>query len=68
MKTRLKNSPPERTERLEIRLEPAEKEAFQLAASISGATLSSWLRERLRRAARSDIEGAGQTVPFLAKQ
>jgi uncharacterized protein (DUF1778 family) len=55
-----------KTERVEIRLGPEEKEAFQLAADQSGLSLSSWMRERLRRAARTDLEEAGLPVRFMA--
>jgi uncharacterized protein (DUF1778 family) len=55
-----------RTERVELRLEPKEKEAFVMAADASGLSLSSWIRERLRRAARQDLEEAGERVPFKA--
>lgn len=54
-----------RTERVEIRLGPKEKAAFALAAAQSGLSLSSWMRERLRRAAKADLEEAGQRVPFM---
>lgn len=55
-----------KTERVEIRLGSSEKEAFQLAADHAGLSLSSWMRERLRRAAKSDLEEAGERIPFLA--
>jgi uncharacterized protein (DUF1778 family) len=54
-----------RTERMEFRLEPDEKTAFQAAADLAGVPLSSWVRERLRRAARRELEEADQKVPFL---
>jgi uncharacterized protein (DUF1778 family) len=54
-----------RTERLELRLEREEKKAFLLAAESSGLSLSSWIRERLRQAARHDLEEVGQRVPFM---
>ena len=57
-----------RTERLEVRLEPEEKEAFQRAAAFSGVGLSSWIRERLRQAARRELKGAGETAPFMVKK
>jgi hypothetical protein len=49
-----------------IRLEPEEKEAFQQAAEIAGIPLSSWIRERLRRAAIRELESAGRPIPFIA--
>lgn len=57
-----------RSGRLEIRLEPKEKEGFEKAAAIAGLPLSSWVRERLRRAARQELEDAGEGIPFLAKR
>jgi hypothetical protein len=57
-----------RSENILIRLERGEKEAFQQAAQLSGLTLSAWVRERLRRAARIDLENAGKQIPFLKHQ
>jgi hypothetical protein len=54
-----------RDERLELRLVSEEKLAFQEAADLAGVALSAWIRERLRRAAREELEGFGRTVPFL---
>jgi hypothetical protein len=56
-----------RSKNILIRLEPVEKEAFQQAALLSGLTLSAWVRERLRRAARIDLEDAGKQIPFVKK-
>lgn len=50
---------------IQIRLEPEEKEAFTKAAEISGIALSGWIRERLRRAARIELEGVGIKIPFI---
>jgi hypothetical protein len=50
---------------LQVRLEVAEKQAFDEAAALSGLTLSVWLRERLRIAARRELEKAGRSVAFL---
>ena len=47
-----------------LRLTPDEKAAFQEAASISGLSLSAWIRERLRRAATSELERAGRPIAF----
>ena len=54
-----------KTDSLQIRLQPKEKEAFELAAQLSGIALSAWVRERLRRAAIKDLTDAGRQVPFL---
>lgn len=50
---------------LQVRLEAAERQAFDDAASLSGLTLSAWLRERMRVVARRELEQAGQPVAFL---
>jgi uncharacterized protein (DUF1778 family) len=52
---------------LEVRLEVAEKQAFKDAADLAGLALSAWVRERLRRVARKELEEAGQSVRFLHK-
>lgn len=51
--------------RLDMRLQEAEKEGFRAAAELSGLDLSAWIRERLRRVARQELEEAGQPVPFV---
>lgn len=55
-----------KADHLEVRLEVAEKEAFREAADLAGLPLSSWVRERLRRVARKELEEAGRPVAFLA--
>jgi hypothetical protein len=52
---------------LEVRLEVAEKASFREAADLAGLPLSSWVRERLRRAARKELEEAGRAVAFLVR-
>jgi uncharacterized protein (DUF1778 family) len=52
-------------EYLELRLDAAEKQAFWDAANLSGMALSVWVRERLRRAARKELEDADKAVAFL---
>lgn len=54
-----------KTELLQIRLLPEEKVAFQQAADLAGIPLSSWVRERLRRTARTELTDVNQRVPFL---
>jgi uncharacterized protein (DUF1778 family) len=44
--------------RLDMRVSEAEKALFQRAAEQDGRTLSNWIRERLLRAAREEVEGA----------
>jgi hypothetical protein len=48
-----------------IRVEPAEKDGFRAAADVAGIDLSAWIRERLRRAARQELEEARQPIPFI---
>jgi uncharacterized protein (DUF1778 family) len=55
----------QKSEFMKIRLEPAEKRAFHEAADIAGVALSAWMRERLRRAARRELEEAGRQIAFL---
>jgi hypothetical protein len=50
---------------LEVRLASGEKEAFKDAADLAGIPLSSWVRERLRRVARVELEEAGRKIAFL---
>ena len=62
--------PPKSTDKvkgeyLEVRLELAEKEAFRQAAELAGLPLSTWVRERLRRISRKELEDADLRVPFL---
>jgi hypothetical protein len=54
-----------RTDRLEIRLERGEKEAFQRAARIAGIPLSSWIRERLRGISKTELAAADEPIAFL---
>jgi uncharacterized protein (DUF1778 family) len=56
-----------KTMTLQIRLHENEKSAFEAAAEIAGIALSSWVRERLRRAARIELQDANQPVPFAAR-
>ena len=55
-----------KTELLQLRLQPKEKQAFQEAAALAGISLSAWVRERLRTAAIRDLEGNGRSVPFVS--
>lgn len=50
---------------VKIRVASDEKLAFQNAADLAGTSLSSWMRERLRRAARIELTDVGQQVPFI---
>jgi len=57
-----------RVSRLGLRLEPEEKQAFEQAAEISGVPVSAWIRERLRRDARRELQDADRAVPFLKRK
>ena len=50
---------------LEVRLDSDEKQAFRDAATVAGLPLSAWVRERLRRVARKELEEIGQPIAFL---
>jgi uncharacterized protein (DUF1778 family) len=70
MKKNKRGRPPKeadqrRDESLLVRLEPDEKEAFKDAATIAGISLSSWVRERLRKVAKKELEEAERPIAFL---
>ena len=72
MKTKRIGRPPKgegkiKNIRLDMRLDESEKEAFRLAAELSGLDMSAWIRERLRSASWKELERAGRPVPFLVK-
>ena len=54
-----------KSEAILLRLEMGEKEGFRAAADIAGIDLSAWMRERLRQAARRELEECNRPVPFL---
>ena len=54
-----------RSDKLLVRLETDEKEAFQDAADLAGISLSSWVRERLRRTAVRELQEAARPIAFL---
>ncbi len=53
---------------IKLRVGTEEKQAFQEAARMAGIPLSNWIRERLRRAARIELEEAGKKIPFVNPQ
>lgn len=53
---------------VKFRLGVQEKAAFQDAANLAGIDLSAWIRERLRKDARLELEDAGLPVAFLNKK
>lgn len=54
-----------RDDKLLVRVEVNEKTAFQDAADLAGVSLSSWVRERLRRMAIKELKEAARPVAFL---
>jgi len=54
-------------EYVEFRLDANEKKAFQDAADLAGMALSVWVRERLRKASRKELEDAERPVAFLER-
>jgi hypothetical protein len=52
---------------LDIRLGSSEKATFKDAAELAGLDLSAWVRERLRTAARKELEAADMPVAFLGR-
>ena len=59
-----KSSGETKSESLLLRLEPKEKHGFSEAAEVAGVPLAVWIRERLRRAARHELEEARRQAPF----
>jgi len=52
-------------EYIELRVSATEKQAFVDAANLGGMALSVWIREKLRRASRKELEDAEKPVAFL---
>lgn len=50
---------------LQVRISESDKESIELAAEICGISVSVWVRERLRKTARIELQSAGIKVPFL---
>jgi predicted HicB family RNase H-like nuclease len=61
--------PPESTKSryLQVRVQEVEHTSFAAAAELSGLDVSAWVRTTLRAAARKQLEGFGESVPFLDK-
>lgn len=49
---------------LPVRIAKAEKQAFTDAAELAGMPLSAWVRQRLRKASKAELEAAGKPVAF----
>lgn len=47
---------------LQVRVDPAEKQAFDEAAKLAGLSSSAWARTTLRRAAMREFEDAGRRL------
>ena len=54
-----------KSDNLQIRVQPKEKEAFENAAEMAGLSLSAWVRERLRGIARRELADLGEPIPFF---
>jgi len=55
----------EKTDVIQVRMTADEKASFEMAAAVSGVSLSAWVRYRLRAAALNELQGAGLKVPFV---
>ena len=53
-----------RSEYLEVRLTPEEKQAFETAAEVNGQSLSDWVRQGLRAKSASDLSEHDQKPGF----
>jgi hypothetical protein len=51
---------------MQTRVSAAEKQTFADAAELDGKKLSEWVRDRLRHAAREELEKVNRPVAFLA--
>jgi hypothetical protein len=70
MKTKNRGAPRKSAEKakgelMQFRVNAAEKQAFNDAADLDGKKLSEWVRDRLRRASRHELEQADKIVAFL---
>lgn len=54
-----------RIEPLVVRLQTDEKQAFNEAADAAGMQLSPWVRDRLRSAAKKELEAIGKQPAFV---
>ncbi len=62
-----KNPDDVKTEWIEMRVEKSEKDTFRAAADAAGLPLSGWIRQRLRRDAKRELEDLGLPVAYLDK-
>lgn len=56
-----------KTEYIELRVEQGEKQSFRDAADAAGMPMSGWIRDRLRRSARKELEDLEMPVAFLER-
>jgi len=56
-----------KTDIMKVRVGEGEKHAFEEAAALAGISLSAWIRERLRRAARIELADVGKRAQFLTE-
>lgn len=54
-----------KSEFMQFRASSLEKQTLRDAAGVAGIDLSTWIRERLLRAARRELEEAGRKIPYL---
>lgn len=50
---------------LQVRLTQGERTSIKAAADAAGLSTSAWLRDRMRKAARTELQAAGLRVAFL---
>ena len=50
---------------LQVRLTQAERETLNAVSTACGLSVSAWVRDRLRKAAREELQSSGIKVPFL---
>jgi uncharacterized protein (DUF1778 family) len=54
-----------KAELIQLRVNAAEKKTFSDAADLDGKKLSEWIRDRLRRLAREELERENRPVAFM---
>ncbi len=50
---------------MQVRMPKSEITTYKDAAKLSGVSVSSWVRDRLRKAARQELQSSGMKVSFL---
>jgi uncharacterized protein (DUF1778 family) len=63
-----KGSGPAKNQTVLLRVDSDEKKAFGDAADVAGLSVSSWMRERLRRAAVRELEDVARPIAFLTEK